>query len=481
MSRIATDGNYLFDSDINSLCDGVAGNGVVSGMAVTENDAGADMSVDVASGVYVANGTLVTYAGGNVVITAADGSNPRKDIIIADSSGNITCVAGTPAAAAPVGNTGTQTYTPAPPDITTNKIILAEVWVGTSVATIVNANITDRRINLSLANVSNFQGKNAIINGSMRVAQRGTSFTSATTPANSDDTYLLDRWILLSDGNDIVDVSQVTTPVPTGSYSAACFDIETEDKKWGILQVLEAKDSARFIGGTVSLQFKAAMATGDTNTLLRAAVLSWSSTADTVTSDVVNAWGAEGTNPTVVANWTFENTPAALDALTASYQTYKIEGIAIDTASTTNIAIFIWSDDMTNAVGDLVYITDVQLEPGSVSTSFEFRHYVQELALCQRYYCFRPDQGGAGIAISTAIVVCNIGYVVPMRVIPTVVISNNNVANHMRRIDTGADVTVNTVVIPTVLDALKYVYDSGSTPFVAGLGYDLGFTASAEL
>jgi hypothetical protein len=153
MSRIAVDGNYQFDNDLNSVTDAVAGNGVVSGMAVTENDAGADMSVDVASGVYIANGTTVTYAGGNVVITAADGSNPRKDIIIADSSGNITAVAGTPAAAAPVGNTGTQTYAPVPPDITTNKIILSEVWVGTGVTTIINADITDRRITLAGANI----------------------------------------------------------------------------------------------------------------------------------------------------------------------------------------------------------------------------------------------------------------------------------------------------------------------------------------
>lgn len=52
--------------------------------------------------------------------------------------------------------------------------------------------------------------RNHLINGAMMVAQRGTSFTSTTTPANNDDTYLLDRWILLSDGNDIVDVTQAT-------------------------------------------------------------------------------------------------------------------------------------------------------------------------------------------------------------------------------------------------------------------------------
>jgi hypothetical protein len=228
--------------------------------------------------------------------------------------------------------------------------------------------------------------RNAIINGNMAVWQRAVSFTSATTPKNSDDTYLMDRWVLLSDGNDIVDVTRVTTPVPVGAHSAACFDIETEDKKWGIVQIIEARDSSCFIGRTVSLQFKARMGASDTSTKLRAAVLSWSSTADTVTSDVVSSWGAEGTNPTLAANWTYENTPAALAELTDAYQTYKIEGIAIDTASTTNIAVFIWSDDITNAVGDLVYITGVQLELGSTATEFEHRPYAEELALCQRYY-----------------------------------------------------------------------------------------------
>ncbi len=442
MSRIATDGNYFFDNDMNSVSDAIAGNGVMSGMAVTEKGAGADMSVDVALGTYVANSvTVVKIATTNVIVTAAHASLPRKDIIIADSAGNITCIAGTQFAALPTANSGLQTYAPVPPEITANKIILAEVWVPAAAATIVDAYISDKRIILPQVNLianNSLHNKNAIINGGMSVSQRGTTFTAATTPANSDDTYLLDRWNLLSDGNDIVDVTQVTTPVPTGSYNAAQFDIETEDKKWGIIQILEAKDSARFIGGTVSLSFKAAMGASDTSTLLRAAVLSWSSTADTVTSDVVDAWGNEGTNPTVVANWTLENTPAALAALTADYQTFKIEGISIDTASTTNIAVFIWSDDMTNAVGDMVYITDVQLELGSVATPFEFRHFRQELALCLPYcrmysaadnanttYCF-------GLVYSTTAALFAMYFGIPMRASPTLTTSSTAAEFQMR-------------------------------------------------
>jgi hypothetical protein len=285
-----------------------------------------------------------------------------------------------------------------------------------------------------------------IINGNFVVAQRGITFTSGTVPLNSDDTFLLDRWVLLSDGNDIVDVSQETTVVPTGSAASIKLDIETEDKKWGLLQIIEAKDSAALIGGNVSLSFKAARGAGDTNTLLRAGVLSWSSTDDAVTSDVINAWGAEGTNPTLVANWTFENTPAALAELTDAWQTYKIENIAIDTASTTNVAVFIWSDDMTNAVGDLVYITDVKLAVGVLATPFVPRPFGEELELCKRYY--EKIQGvaygryGAGYSSQTNLAICHIGYVAK-RVSPTV--SCSDVAQFLVQFTSTSTATTNVV------------------------------------
>ena len=230
--------------------------------------------------------------------------------------------------------------------------------------------------------LDNTPGRNSIINGCFRIAQRGTSFTAATVPLNSDDTYLLDRWILLSDGNDIVDVTQVVRTTPNGSYAECKLEVETANKQFGLLTILEAKDSARFIGQTVSLSFKARMAAADDNThSLKAVVLSWSSTADTVTSDVVDAWGA---TPTYVANWTAENIPAS-NTLTTTEQTFEIEGIAIDTASTTNIAVFIFCDQTDGVVDDAVIITDVQLELGSLATPFEFRPFGQELILCQRY------------------------------------------------------------------------------------------------
>jgi hypothetical protein len=58
----------------------------------------------------------------------------------------------------------------------------------------------------------------------------------------------------------------------------------------------------------------------------------------------------------------------------------------VDTASTSNIIVFIWSDVTDTTAGDFLYITNVQLEKGTQATGFEYRQYQQELALCQRYY-----------------------------------------------------------------------------------------------
>jgi len=228
--------------------------------------------------------------------------------------------------------------------------------------------------------------RQALVNGSFQISQRATVFTSATTPANSDDTYLIDRWILLSDGNDIVDVSQDASVVPTGGAASAKFEVETQNKKFGILQIIESKDSIRYAGKTASLQFKARTVTGKVIENIRVAVLSWSSTGDVVTSDVVASWGAEGANPTLAANWTAENVPANMALVADTWTIHKIENISIDTASMANLAVFIWVDDTDAVVDDLLYISDVQLNAGAVCLPFLPRDYKQELAHCTYFY-----------------------------------------------------------------------------------------------
>lgn len=229
-------------------------------------------------------------------------------------------------------------------------------------------------------------GENLIINGQGLIGQRGLSFTSSTSPSNSNDTYLLDRMLLLSDGNNIVDVSRETSEVPQGAYSSIKFDVETANKQFAYCQIFEAKQAVKIIGGNASLSFKAKKG-GSNATLetLRAAIISWDGTEDSVTSDLVATWAGAGTNPTLASNWTYENTPSDL-TLTTSFQTFKIENVSIDTASAKNVAVLIWCDDTDATAGDLAYIGDIKLEEGSIATPYKSESIENIIIKCQRFY-----------------------------------------------------------------------------------------------
>jgi hypothetical protein len=237
--------------------------------------------------------------------------------------------------------------------------------------------------------------RNRIINGAMTVAQRGTSFTSG---ANNNDAYVLDRFYILSDGNDAIDVTQTTT-VPTGAKFSIGLDVETTNKKFGIAQIIENANCFDAIGGQVTLSFQAKVSSTTKLDNVKCAIVAWSGTADTVTSDIISAWEAEGTNPTLIANATYENSPANLN-VTSSFATYSVTA-NVDTASTSNIIVFIWSDVTDTTAGDFLYITNVQLEKGSQATSFEYRQYGTELELCQRY-CFALATTGGNISMNAS-------------------------------------------------------------------------------
>jgi len=224
-------------------------------------------------------------------------------------------------------------------------------------------------------------GANALINGQFAVAQRGTSFTSGS---NDDTDYTLDRWKLFSDGNDVVDVTQETSTVPTNRQYAIALDVETANKKFGIAQIIEQKNCVNLIGESVTLSFQAKVSATTNLDNVKAAIIAWDGTADTVTADMISAWGAEGTDPTLATNFTYENTPANLN-LTTSYATYSVTA-SVDTASAKNIVVFIWSDVTTTSAGEFLYLSDVKLEAGETATPFEHEDFGTALEKCRRYY-----------------------------------------------------------------------------------------------
>ena len=286
-----------------------------------------------------------------------------------------------------------------------------------------------------IATAGSLSSRNKILNGAMQIAQRGTNFAGGTT--NADDAYTLDRWYVLSEGSDSIDVDQIADS-PDDGGKCIRLDVETTGEKFGIAQIVEAVNCTDLIGNTVTLSFAAKVSNARIDTV-KAAVVAWSGTADTVTSDIISAWNADGTTPTLIANATFENTPADL-GVTTSWATYEITA-NVDTASTANLIVFIWSDDATNPLaGDFLYLTNVQLELGDTATPFEHRSYGQELALCQRYYMrWQPKVNsgatsfpavGFGYASATGTAGYNVSLPSSMRATPTVSFSGTINAFH---------------------------------------------------
>jgi hypothetical protein len=233
------------------------------------------------------------------------------------------------------------------------------------------------KVDLVLASATN--GRNRLINGDFRVAQRGTSFVAG---ANNDDTYNLDRWYVLSEVNDTVDITQASV-APTGGLFSIGLDVETINNKFGIAQIIETRNLVGCVGSQCTLSFKF-RTSGSSIGNVKAAIIAWTGTSDTVTSDFVSTWNADGVNPTLIANAVYENTPINLNP-TNDWQTATITAL-IDAAGTNNIAVFIWCDDKTTTLADFLYVTDVQFEVGSVATAFERKTMSTVIQECQRYY-----------------------------------------------------------------------------------------------
>jgi len=243
-------------------------------------------------------------------------------------------------------------------------------------------------IDLKLA--KNFNGvgqKNFLINGEMMICQRGNC-------ANVDGSYVIDRWCVLKDGDTTCNCSHLDSgqaDTGNGSYrSYASLGIGTGPitKKFGLLQIIESKRIQGWqtipVNTPLSLSFKAWNKYA-TIPYIRAAVLVWSGTADAPTRDVVNAWNAMNSNPTLVTDWYYAHTPVRFD-LTSGVN-FKIENILIPADhACNNIAVFIWTDTDVTDNFDALYVTNVQLEESTIATGIEQREFGAELALCQRYF-----------------------------------------------------------------------------------------------
>lgn len=212
-----------------------------------------------------------------------------------------------------------------------------------------------------------FGFKNRIINGQMAIWQRGTS--GFTTPNN----YSADRWLVWG-GVSLSAVGQ-STDVPSGyKYSLSVSGTNNPQS----LQRIESVNCTDLAGNSVTVSFWAKQTSGaGANSL--ALNLYYANATDNFSS------------VTSISSNLFTGTTGWVQ------YTATITGLPSGVANGLQVLIY------ANTTGAATFlITGVQLEKSPTATSFDYRPYGTELALCQRYYEKSYDQSVIPGTASTA-------------------------------------------------------------------------------
>lgn len=143
MAMTFSPGDVLEHVQLNNMVLAADGNGVYDGLAVSQRGAGANMSVDVASGnAYIAGVKYNEASTVNLAISASHATLHRKDLITYDSTTS------NPVVTQGANHAGGDSDPIHPPDIPAGDILLAIVDVDAAVTIIGNDDIHDTRITI---------------------------------------------------------------------------------------------------------------------------------------------------------------------------------------------------------------------------------------------------------------------------------------------------------------------------------------------
>lgn len=302
-------------------------------------------------------------------------------------------------------------------DISGDELILAED--GSSTKNITIDDIKDYTIEAAAGVLE--VGKNLLINGAFAIDQRNAGASTAI----SDDAYCFDRWYILTQTAS-VNVSQQTLQEDGISSNIRITQNQTSAQRFGLAQIIEAKDSQRARAKALTLMKRVRISNSQA---LRYAILEWTGTADSVTSDVVNDW----TSSTYTAGNFFLSSNLnvlGVGSITPSSATWTnlTKLTATAGSSTNNFIVFVWTEGVA-AQNVTLDIAKAQLEVSSYASDFEKRPYALELELCKRF--FEKIAGtevseaiGAGYSDSTTLVYGVINYK-SKRVAPSISVSAN--------------------------------------------------------
>jgi len=318
--------------------------------------------------------------------------------------------------------------------------------------------------------------KNRIINGAMVLDQRNAG-ASVTPTTNS---YTLDRWIGNNAAASKFTVQQSST-APTGFSNSLLVTSSSAytpsaSEPFYVSQRIEGFNAADLMWGTANAQtvtlsfWVRSSLTGTFSGSFQNSATDYSYPY-TYTISSANTW--EYKTVTVVGptsgTWIGATNGIGLRlyfsmGAGSTYQGTAGAWAAADYRSSTG------STSVVGTNGATWYITGVQLEVGSTATSFDYRPYGTELALCQRY-CVK--YGGSNlfefaapfttlIAASSTIAYGCVSSTVPMRTVPSYT------TNAIRLIDVSAGFAVTSVA-------------TSGTTYGNVYGTEVGFTVASGL
>ena len=208
-----------------------------------------------------------------------------------------------------------------------------------------------------------FGFKNRIINGAMVIDQRNAGASQSITVAGGN-VYTIDRWQASVGGATVT--GQRVAGSGSNQYNYRFTGAaSTTQIQFG--QKIESNNCYDLAGTTVTLSANLA------NSLLT--TVTWYA----FYANATDTW----TTSTQIATGTF-----TVNSTLTQYTT----NISLPAAATTGIQILFLVGAQTSGTWT---IGNVQLEKGSTATSFDYRPYGTELALCQRYYEKSFDMGTA--------------------------------------------------------------------------------------
>jgi hypothetical protein len=299
--------------------------------------------------------------------------------------------------------------------------------------------------------------KNRLINGSFKVSQRGTASTYTVFSTNSGYT-LADRWKIETAGSvgSTATLSLSTTGLPTNKYGSALKVVATTSEAAvatnelrQITQYIEGYNCADLFDGTSPITISFWHKATKTGTYC-------------VTLNIVGATYFCSRTFTGSTSWTYQTVtfPPAPTGLTINTTTSAGLQVMFPLFSGTDYmtSSVIWQNTTTPANkivnsgqvnsfdtnNNEYWLFDVQLERGSSPTSFEFRTYAQELALCHRY-CYVQTGANGYYMPSSGVRYGTIGFEQwfrlpqPMRATASV---TDNVTGLMSSAPTGTNVAI---------------------------------------